>query len=68
MTGCASLLMQWGIVQSNDPYLYGERIKAYLKSGARRKPGIDYPNNAWGYGTLCLANTLSQLRNFGRIT
>lgn len=68
VTGCASLLMQWGIVQSNDPYLYGERIKAYLKSGARRKTGIDYPNNAWGYGTLCLANTLSQLRNFGRTT
>ena len=68
VTGCASLLMQWGIVQSNDPYLYGERIKAYLKSGAKRKPGINYPNNSWGYGTLCLANTLSQLRNFGRTT
>ncbi|MDE7300401.1 MAG: S8 family serine peptidase [Lachnospiraceae bacterium] len=45
VTGAAALLMQWGIVQGRDPYLYGEKIKAYLKSGARRLPGFsEYPN------------------------
>ena len=56
--------MQWGIVQGNDLFLYGERVKAYLKSGARRSPSITYPNNRWGYGSLCLIDTLGQLRAF----
>lgn len=64
VTGATSLMMQWGIVQGNDPFLYGERVKAYLKSGARRSPSITYPNNRWGYGSLCLIDTLGQLRAF----
>lgn len=66
VTGSVALLMQWGIVDLNDPFLYGERIKAYLLSGAKRKSNITYPNNIWGYGTLCLFNTLNQLKNFQR--
>lgn len=64
VTGSAALMMQWGIIQNNDPFLYGERIKAYLKSGARRISGIKFPNNRWGYGALCLLNTMSQLKIF----
>ncbi len=64
VTGSVALMMQWGIVQRNDPFLYGERVKAYLKSGAKRELNISYPNNSWGYGTLCLFDTLSQLRIF----
>ena len=30
VTGSAALLMQWGIVNGNDAYLYGEKMKAYL--------------------------------------
>ena len=30
VTGSAALLMEWGIVNGNDPYLYGEKVKAYL--------------------------------------
>ena len=26
--------MEWGIVRGNDPFLYGEKVKAYLRSGA----------------------------------
>ena len=68
VTGCAALMMQWGIVQSNDPFLYGERIKSFLKSGAKRDANIQYPNNSWGYGTLCLSNTLAQLKNFSNVS
>ena len=28
-------MMEWGIVRGNDPYLYGEKVKAYLRRGAR---------------------------------
>ena len=27
VTGSAALLMEWGIVRGNDPYLYGEKVK-----------------------------------------
>lgn len=35
VTGSAALLMEWGIVRGNDPYLYGEKVKAYLRKGAK---------------------------------
>ena len=55
VTGSAALMMQWGIVDGNDPYLYGEKLKAYLLRGARPLPGEEvYPNPRLGYGTLCL--------------
>lgn len=45
VTGGAALLMEWGIVQGNDPFLYGEKVKAYLIRGARQLPGYDqWPN------------------------
>lgn len=51
VTGAAALLMEWGIVRGNDPYLYGEKVKAYLRRGARLLPGFTvYPNNQVGYG------------------
>lgn len=64
VTGSVALMMQWGIVQGHDLFLYGERVKSYLKNGAQRDDNLSYPNNSWGYGTLCLFNTLSQLRTF----
>lgn len=38
-TGSAALMMQWGIVNNNDPFLYGERIRAFLRLGAGKKTG-----------------------------
>lgn len=62
VTGCAALLMEWGIVQGNDPYLYGEKLRAYLIDGARqlRIENI-YPNRTIGYGALCLENTFRNM-------
>lgn len=58
-TGSAALLMQWGIVQENDPYLYGEKVKAYFQRGAREILGFDeYPNQVVGYGALCVRDSL----------
>lgn len=59
VTGAAALLMEWGIVRGNDPYLYGERLKAYLHRGARKMDGFDiYPNDEVGYGRLCVGESL----------
>lgn len=62
VTGAAALLMEWGIVQGNDPYLYGEKMKAYLIDGARllRIENV-YPNRTLGYGALCLENTFRNI-------
>ena len=59
VTGAAALLMEYGIVQGSDPYLYGEKVKAYLRRGARQLPGFDtYPNPQVGYGALCVRDSL----------
>ena len=59
VTGGAALLMEWGIVKGNDPYLYGEKVKAYLQRGARQLPGYEtWPNPQLGYGILCVEDSL----------
>ena len=59
VTGSAALLLEWGLVQGNDSYLYGEKVKAYLISSARRLPGFDvWPNNQVGWGALCVRDSL----------
>ncbi len=59
VTGAAALLMQWGIVQNNDPYLYGEKVKAYFQRGAREILGFtEYPNHQVGYGALCVEDSI----------
>lgn len=59
VTGSAALLMEWGIVKGNDPFLYGEKIKAYLIRGARPLSSESvYPNPQLGYGALFLEGSL----------
>ncbi len=51
VSGGAALLMEWGIVEGNDEYLYGEKVRAYLQRGAQRLPGYrQWPNTSVGYG------------------
>ncbi|NLG03372.1 MAG: S8 family peptidase [Clostridia bacterium] len=58
VSGGAALLMEWGIVKGNDPYLYGQKVKAYLRRGARQLPGMETPNPMTGWGALCVADSL----------
>lgn len=59
VTGSAALMMQWGIVNGNDPFLYGEKAKAYFIRGARHFPGETvWPNPRFGYGALCLRDSI----------
>ncbi len=58
-TGASALLMQWGITEGNDPYLYGEKVKAYLINGARQLPGQNTtPNPITGFGALCVEDSI----------
>lgn len=61
VTGSAALMMQWGIINGNDPFLYGEKVNAFLRLGATRHRGIIYPNPTFGYGNLCLESTMDYL-------
>lgn len=59
VSGSAALLMEWGIVRRNDPFLYGEKLKAYLRKGAKRlRGGGEVPNNRIGFGALCLSESI----------
>ena len=57
VTGAAALLMEWGIVQGNDAFLYGEKVKAYLRRGARKIRGEEfYPNDRVGADDIIVSS------------
>ncbi len=59
VSGAAALLMEWGIEKGNDAFLYGEKVKAYLRRGAAQIRGeSEYPNNRAGWGALCVAKSI----------
>ena len=61
VTGAAALLMEWGIIRRNDPYLYGEKLKAYLRRGAKALQRSEkLPNDLIGWGRLCLESSLPE--------
>ena len=61
VTGSAALLMEWGIVRGNDPFLFGNKVKAYLRRGASKLPGFsEIPNARVGYGALCVEKSLPE--------
>lgn len=56
---CSNNLTAEGIVRGNDVFLYGEKVKAYLRRGARFIRGEnEYPNERVGFGALCLSASL----------
>ena len=59
--GSAALLMEWGIVRGNDPFLYGEKVKAYLRAGAQPLRGErELPNERVGFGKICISESLPE--------
>ncbi|WP_099468927.1 S8 family peptidase [Konateibacter massiliensis] len=59
VTGGCAMMMEWGIIDGNDPFLYGEKVKAYLIKGARPIPGVtEYPSPLVGWGALCVRDSL----------
>ena len=59
VSGSAALLMEWGIVRGNDPFLFGQKLKAYLIRGTRPLAGVpERPDSMTGWGTLCVQNSI----------
>ena len=58
VTGSSALLMEWGIVRGNDPFMYGEKVKAQLIKGAVPLPGEEIPSRKTGWGKLCLERSI----------
>ncbi len=54
LAGACALLLEWGIIEENDPYIYSQTIKTYIIRGASKRPGDIYPNPQLGYGLLNL--------------
>lgn len=62
VTGTCALMLQWGIVQNNDAYLFAEKLKYYLIKGAQRiRPDVTYPSRRFGFGYLCAEQTMAAL-------
>lgn len=61
VTGSCALLMEWGIVRGNDGFLYGERMKAFLRAGAVPVGREPVPNPVEGYGSLCVKQSLPEI-------
>ena len=57
--GAAALLLQWGIIDGNLPFMNTNTVRAILIRGATRQKGVVYPNPVEGYGRLNLLNSLS---------
>ncbi|WP_244835198.1 S8 family peptidase [Clostridium sp. BJN0001] len=54
IAGACALLLQWGIVEGNDPTMYSKKIISYLMYGATRNDIYKYPNKEMGYGEFNL--------------
>ena len=63
LTGAVALILQWGVVEGNNPALYPPKINTFLISGTRKRPGDIYPNPIWGYGILDLVQVFQNIRS-----
>ena len=60
--GACALMLEWGVVQGNDPAMSTYQIRAYLIRGCSRSESMTYPNNQWGYGSLNLIQAFQMMR------
>ena len=57
-SACA-ILMEYGIIDKNDVFLYGDKLKEYLIKGAEKLPNPDLvPNEKIGWGALCISASI----------
>ena len=61
--GAVAQIMQWAIVDRNNPTISNAGIKNMLIRGTGKPAGNTYPNTQWGYGTLDVYRSFEMLRN-----
>ena len=62
LAGAAAILLNWGVLNANYPYLNTPVLKSIFVRGAQRNPALTYPNREFGYGTLDLYEAFLHLR------
>ncbi|MGG5461933.1 S8 family peptidase [Clostridium sp. B9] len=60
--GCCALLLQWSIIDGNNPTMYAQKLQTFLIRGCKKRPNDKYPNRNLGYGILDLVGTVNSLR------
>ena len=60
--GAVAQIMQWALVQQNDPVMSNAAIKSMLIRGAKRSEDRGYPNREWGNGALDVYQAFEYLR------
>lgn len=60
--GCCALILQWGIIDGNNPTMYAQKLQTYLIRGAKKRPNDTYPNRNLGFGLLDMTGTINALR------
>ena len=63
LAGAAAILLNWGVLNANYPYLNTPVLKSIFVRGAQRNPALTYPNREFGYGMLDLYEAFLRLRN-----
>lgn len=61
--GAVAQVMQWALVEQNNPTLSNAGIKNLLIRGTRKSSDRSYPNREWGYGALDVYQAFGELRN-----
>lgn len=62
-TGIVAMILEWGVVQGNQPSMSTLEIKSYFIRGARRSANLRYPNREWGFGIIDIHNTFNVFRS-----
>lgn len=57
VAGCCAQMLEWGVVDANEPYMKTAYIKNYLIRGAQRDRDVTYPSRQWGYGKIDVFNS-----------
>lgn len=61
LAGTVALMFQWGVVEGNNPNLFGQSLRNYIIGGTTREEGVDYPNPESGYGKLNIPRIFENL-------
>ncbi len=60
--GAAALIMEWVVYRLQRKTIDSTQIRNLLVLGTNKRPNEEYPNRAWGYGTIDVYNTLENIR------
>ncbi|MGG7177449.1 S8 family peptidase [Clostridium paraputrificum] len=62
LAGVSTLVLEWGIVNGYNPYMFSETLRSYLIRGTVKREGDIYPNPEWGFGILNVFGIFENIR------